>query len=111
MIDFDVKKYLEGFGDISVDYEIDPKYSIYKTTIDGQEKIFALVLNDSKPLQITLKCDRLLAKKLREEYETVMPADNMNKNYWNKILCTGQIGDEYMKDLINLSYHLIETNA
>ena len=61
-------------------------------------------------MQITLKCDRLLAKKLREEYETVMPAQNMSKNYWNSILCTGQLPAEDLKDLINLSYYLVKNS-
>lgn len=107
MSEADIIKLLMDFENVSVDRKIDPKYLIFKTKVESQEKIFALILVGSNPVQLTLKCDRLLAKKLREDFETVMPATNMSKNYWNKIVCSGQLPDEQIKDLINLSYHLV----
>ena len=108
MISFDVAEYILSLEEVTVDTQIDPKLTVYKTLVNGEYKIFALILNNSNPVQVTLKCDRQLAKKLRAEYETVMPADKMSKNYWNKILCTGQIPPEELKDLVNLSYFIVK---
>ena len=110
MKDFSIPEYLLSLDQVIIDNEIDPKLTVYKTKVGNEQKIFAVLAKDSNPLQITLKCDRLLAKKLREEYETVMPAQNMSKNYWNNILCTGQLPAEDLKDLINLSYHLVKNS-
>ena len=110
MNDFDIPTYLTSLENVIIDKKIDPKLTVFKTPVGDEQKIFAVIVNDSNPLQITLKCDRLLAKELREEYETVMPAKNMSKNYWNTILCTGQLSAEYIKSLIVLSYNLVKNN-
>lgn len=110
MKDFDIPKYLKSLNNVTVDDKIDPELSVFKTKVNDNDKIFALIYKKSNPLKITLKCDRQLAKKLRDEYETVMPATKMNKNYWNNIICSGQLSTEDIKDLINLSYHLVQSD-
>ena len=110
MNDFDIPTYLTSLENVIIDKKLNPKLTVYKTPVGDEQKIFAIIENNSNPLQITLKCDRLLAKQLREEYETVMPAKDMSKNYWNTILCTGQLSAEYIKSLIVLSYNLVKNN-
>ena len=68
--------------------------------------MFALVYKTTKPLRISLKCDEQLAKKLRADYETVLPGYNLNKKNWNTIICTCQVPEDEMKSLIILSYNL-----
>jgi predicted DNA-binding protein (MmcQ/YjbR family) len=69
--------------------------------------MFAIVAEDSKPLRVSLKCDPQLAIVLRDKYETVVPGYHLNKKHWNTIICTGQLGDEEIKDLVRLSYRLV----
>lgn len=73
----------------------------------GGGKMFALIAENSHPLRISLKCDPLLAEKLRDEYETVLPGYHLNKKHWNTIICTGQVPDDELKDFIRLSYDLV----
>jgi len=73
----------------------------------GGGKMFALIAENSKPLRISLKCDPLLAEKLRETYETVLPGYHLNKKHWNTIICTGQVPDDELKGFITLSYNLV----
>jgi len=73
----------------------------------GGGKMFALIAENSQPLRLSLKCDPLLAEKLRKEYETVLPGYHLNKKHWNTIICTGQVPDDELKDFIRLSYNLV----
>jgi predicted DNA-binding protein (MmcQ/YjbR family) len=71
------------------------------------EKMFALIEVDSTPLKISLRCDERLAVLLRERYETVMPAENLNKKYWNTLLLTGQLPWEEVQGFIIHSYNIV----
>ena len=69
--------------------------------------MFALIEEGSNPLRISLKCDPLLAIKLREDYETVVPGYHLSKKNWNTIICTGQVPDDELKSLMTISYRLV----
>lgn len=86
-----------------MDYPFGENTAVYKVN----DKMFALVTEKKEPVQISLKCDPLLAETLRERYETVMPGYHLNKKHWNTIVLTGQLGWDEVKDLINLSYNLV----
>jgi predicted DNA-binding protein (MmcQ/YjbR family) len=75
--------------------------------VRGDWKMFALVSEKKLPVQISLKCDPLLAETLREKYDTVMPGYHLNKKHWNTILLTGQLPWEEVEGLIKLSYNLV----
>ena len=108
MIEKEIKDYLTNFKNVWIDKTIDENLSVYKIGKKNDDaKIFAIIFNNTKPLQIGLKCDELLAKKLREDYETVLPSTILNKRHWNTIICSGQLDDEYIKSLIVLSYNLV----
>ena len=111
MTEQEIKKYLINFKDVWIDKSINENLSVFKIGEKHNEsaKIFAIVSNKTNPVQISLKCDELLAKKLREDYETVLPSKDLNKRYWNTIICSGQLDDEYIKSLIILSYNLVST--
>jgi predicted DNA-binding protein (MmcQ/YjbR family) len=68
---------------------------------------YLLGMPNKTPLQISLKCDPLLAETLREKYDTVMPGYHLNKKHWNTILLTGQIEWEEIEGLIRHSYNLV----
>lgn len=105
-----LEEYLLSFPNTWLDFPFGEGTSVYKIghKDTGQGKMFALIADDSKPLRISLKCDPVLAETLREKYETVVPGYHLNKKHWNTIICTGQLDDEEIKDLVRLSYRLVD---
>ena len=104
-----IEDYILTFPNAWLDFPFGEDTSVYKIghkDADGG-KMFALIAENSKPLQISLKCDPLLAEKLREDYETVLPGYHLNKKHWNTIICTGQVPDDELKSLIAISYNLV----
>ena len=101
--------YFLSFPDTWLDFPFGEGTSVYKVgdKASGEGKMFALIADGSKPLQVSLKCDPILAETLREKYETVVPGYHLNKKHWNTIICTGQMSDDDIKDLANLSYQLV----
>ena len=75
--------------------------------VDGSWKMFALIAEAKEPLRISLKCDPLLAKVLREKYETVLEGYHLNKKHWNTIILTGQLPWEEVQGMIRHSYDLV----
>lgn len=98
----EVEEYLLSMPNAKLDYPFGENTAVYKV----KDKMFALVAQNKDPLQISLKCDPLLAEHLREKYETVMPGYHLNKKHWNTIVLTGQLAWDEIKDLIRLSYDL-----
>lgn len=77
------------------------------TPTTGQGKMFALISENSDPLRVSLKCDPILAEKLRDKYESVVAGYHLNKKYWNTIICSGQLTDQEVFELVDLSYRLV----
>lgn len=105
----ELEEYILSFPNVWLDFPFGEGTSVYKVgrKEDGEGKMFALVDDNSKPLRVSLKCDPVLAETLREEYETVLPGYHLNKKHWNTIICTGQLSDDQINDLIRLSYQLV----
>lgn len=105
----EIHEYLLSFPETWLDFPFGQEVSVYKTchSENGKGKMFALIAENSKPIRISLKCDPILAEKLRETYETVLPGYHLSKKHWNTILITGQIPDDEVKDFIRLSYDLV----
>lgn len=89
--------------DAKLDYPFGKGTAVYKVN----DKMFALIAENSNPVQLSLKCDPLLAETLRDRYESVMPGYHLNKKHWNTILLTGQLSDDEVKALIRHSYELV----
>jgi predicted DNA-binding protein (MmcQ/YjbR family) len=98
-----VEDYLLSMSGAKLDYPFGPNTAVYKVT----DKMFALVSEKSDPLQLSLKCDPLLAETLRQKYDTVMPGYHLNKKHWNTVVLSGQLSWDEVKDLINHSYNLV----
>lgn len=91
---------------VILDYPFGEEVAVYKVgSKDG--KMFALISEKSEPLRLSLKCDPQLAEILRKKYETVLPGYHLNKQHWNTIICSGQVPDEELVDLIRHSYELV----
>jgi predicted DNA-binding protein (MmcQ/YjbR family) len=106
----EIEDFLLSFPDTWLDFPFGEGTSVYKIgkAEDGKGKIFAIIADNTKPLRISLKCDPLLAEKLRETYETVLPGYHLNKKHWNTIICTGQVPDDELRSLITISYNLVK---
>lgn len=109
----EIEEYLLNFSDAKLSFPFGDDTAVFKIGDDdiGDSKIFALVYRFTDPLRISLRCDPLLAEKLREAYETVLPGYNLNKNNWNTIICTGQVPKEELHSLMILSYNLTQNNV
>ena len=100
----EVEKYILSMDGSRLDYPFGEGVAVYKA---ANNKLFAIVQEGSSPLKLSLKCDPLLAKTLRERYESVMPGYHLNKKHWNTILMTGQLDWTEIQDLIRHSYLLV----
>ena len=95
--------YILSFPNAKLEYPFGEGVAVYKVG----DKMFALIAEGKEPVRLSLKCDPLLAKTLREEYESVLPGYHLNKKHWNTMILTGQLSWEQVQDLIRLSYNLV----
>ncbi len=92
------------------DYPFGEGTMVYKYK-DEKGKLFALIAEKSSPVRLSLKCDPGLAEVLREKYESVLPGYHLNKRHWNTIICSGQIPEAELRDLIRHSYELVKQSS
>lgn len=71
-------------------------------------KMFAMLGGDKygKPI-ITLKCEPMFGKMLRETYKDITPGYYMNKVHWNSLYLEGEVPDDVLKQMIDMSYTLV----
>lgn len=60
----------------------------------------------SKPI-VSFKCEPLLAENLRAQYADIIPGYYLNKAHWNSIYLDGEVPDDVMKSMADMSYELI----
>ena len=101
----DLEKYISSLGAVVKDTQLKPGLIVFKNP--ANDKIFAVLKDGASPLRLEVKTDTRLSKHLRTKYESVLLSQNMSKKDWIEILCTGQLTDEEVKDLIRLSYDLV----
>ncbi len=98
--------YLMTMPGTVLDYPFGEHIAVYKRD-SAEGKMFAILAEDAKPVRLSLKCDPQLAEVLREKYETVLPGYHLNKKHWNTIICSGQLPEDELRDLIRHSYELV----
>jgi predicted DNA-binding protein (MmcQ/YjbR family) len=98
-----VEEYILSMPNARLDYPFGKDVAVYK----AGEKMFALISEGKDPVNLSLKCDPVLAETLREKYETVLPGYHLNKKHWNTIILTGQLPWEDIQAFIRLSYDLV----
>ncbi len=105
----ELEEYLLSFPNTWLDYPFGEDAAVYKIghKETGGGKMFAIVGEKSNPVRISLKCDPQLAITLREKYESIVPGYHLNKKHWNTVICTGQLNQDEVFDLIRLSYNLV----
>jgi predicted DNA-binding protein (MmcQ/YjbR family) len=106
-----VETYILSMPNATLDYPFGKDIAVYKTgdpaNSASQPKMFALITEGKDPINLSLKCDPVLAQTLREKYETVMPGYHLSKKHWNTIVLTGQIPWDEVQVLIRHSYDLV----
>jgi predicted DNA-binding protein (MmcQ/YjbR family) len=80
-----------------------PQTSVFK--VGG--KMFALSRLAQAPLEVSLKCEPLLAQQLREAHPAVLPGYHLNKRHWNTVIVDGSLPEQTIKDMIEDSYDLV----
>ena len=103
----ELEEYIMSMSGTMLDYPFGKELAVYKIG-DEKGKMFALISEGSQPLRVSLKCDPQLAQNLREKYESVLPGYHLNKKHWNTIICSGQLSDEEIFDLVRHSYELVK---
>jgi predicted DNA-binding protein (MmcQ/YjbR family) len=99
----ELEDYILSMPNARLDYPFGEDVAVYKVN----DKMFALVHEESNPIRLSLKCDPQLAKTLRERYESVMPGYHLNKKHWNTLIMSGQLSWDEVQDLIRHSYLLV----
>ncbi len=70
-------------------------------------KMFALTGLDSEEFSVNLKCDPERAIDLRESHEEITAGWHMNKKHWNTVSFEGDLGDAFLKELVEHSYDMV----
>ena len=71
-------------------------------------KMFAMQGGDKyKKSIITLKCDPSLGQSLRKEHPHIVAGYYMNKEHWNSVYLDGDVPDDVLKQMIDMSYELV----
>lgn len=108
-----IEEYLLNLPGAWLDYPFGEEVAVYRINKGANDqdaqKMFALINEGSKPLRVSLKCDPKLSKVLREKYETVLPGYHLDKKHWNTIICSGQLSDDEILDLVRHSYLLVQS--
>ncbi len=103
----EVEEFILSMPNSRLDYPFGEGVAVYKTVVGSEDKMFALVSEDTDPTRLSLKCDPTLSEILREKFETVLPGYHLNKKHWNTLILTGQVPWEDVRSLILHSYDLV----
>jgi predicted DNA-binding protein (MmcQ/YjbR family) len=98
-----VETYVLSMPNAELTYPFGEDVAVYKV----KDKMFALIAEGKDPVRISLKCDPLLSKVLRDKYEEVQEGYHLNKKHWNTIILSGQLTWEEIQALIRHSYDLV----
>jgi predicted DNA-binding protein (MmcQ/YjbR family) len=85
------------------EFPFSPGVSVFKVA----GKMFALSSLDSRPLEVSVKCDPELAEDLRATYAAIRPGYHLNKRHWNTVTLDGSIPDDTVVQLLEDSYDLV----
>ncbi len=102
-----VEEYVLSMPNARLDYPFGEEVAVYKVGQSDGGKMFALIPEGKKPMQISLKCDPQLSEILRAKYETVLEGYHLNKKHWITVILSGQLPREEVQGLILHSYNLV----
>lgn len=103
-----VEAYILSMPNSWLDYPFGEDVAVYNVGPEAEGgKMFALISEGKKPVQLSLKCDSQLSELLREKYDEIMPGYHLSKKHWNTLVLTGQLPWEEVQALIRHSYQLV----
>ncbi|MEI7025080.1 MmcQ/YjbR family DNA-binding protein [Paenibacillus sp. y28] len=85
------------------DYPFGPEPLVMK--VGG--KMFALLSEGPEKVEISLKCDPVIAENLREQHEAVRPGYHLNKKHWNTVTVMSALAQDELFAMIDHSYTLV----
>ena len=73
-----------------------------------KDKMFGAMCTDKegRPI-VTIKCEPTVGNLLRSQYNDIVPGYYMNKEHWNSVYLEGNVPDEVLKNMIDMSYRLV----
>lgn len=72
------------------------------------DKIFGLInIHEPDRSSINLKYPKDGIHELRVAFKEIQPGYHMNKNNWNTVYLDGNLKDDFIKELIDISYELV----
>jgi len=97
-------EYLLSKSGASKDFKVEWQWHRYLI----KDKMFGAICTDKvgKPI-VTIKCEPLVGNLLRSQYTDIVPGYYMNKEHWNSVYLEGEIPDEVLKNMIDMSYQLV----
>jgi len=73
----------------------------------GDKMYVMMGTNKEKKPIITVKCEPIFGQSLRDQYPDIIPGYYMNKTHWNSVFLAGDVPDEILKTMLDMSYDLI----
>jgi len=102
-----IENYILSKPGARLDYPFGDQVAVYRVGTEDKAKMFALIAEGKSPIQLSLKCDPILAETLRAKYESILPGYHLNKKHWNTLVLSGQLGQREVFDFIDHSYQLV----
>lgn len=103
-------EYLMAKPGAEQDFKIEWQWQRYLV----RDKMFAAICTPDPKYQphngrtmIILKCDPHLAEAFRAEYPDIVPGFYSDKRTWNSIYLDGDVPEQTLKDLCDMSYRLV----
>lgn len=86
----------------------DPNWQLVR--VKSNKKAFLWTYEREGFLNLNLKVDEDSRDLYRAMYKSVLPGYHQNKEHWNTVILDGSIPDDVIKDMIELSYNLIQSS-
>lgn len=96
----DLEFSLERLDGVTVDQRFGENLDVYAYNNEP----FLVHFLHSKPLELTLRCEPFLADSLKEQYESVLNAHNLDPRKWVTVLATDQLPEGFIHDLVVHAY-------
>ncbi len=97
-----IATYLAAKDNATVAYPYTKTLAVYSLN----DTAFAYLETGKQLLRLSLRIDQELSKLLREQYEEVLPAQQLDPRIWNTIIISGQLSFAELTALIDHSYQL-----
>ncbi len=97
-----VRKMCSALPGAVAEFPFGPGVRVYK----AGGKLFALV-PEGAPWSVSLKCDPVLARVLREHHAGVTPGYHLNKQHWNTVALDAGVPRYIVGQMITHSYELV----